>query len=223
VRPVDGLTAELGAIADEADLRGIPFVVVGAFAVRAYLRAPDRRRTADLDLVIPAASLDSMRSLLEARGYNLFRMGPWWRAQRGSGADKQVVDFCADAVVDLSSFASYPLDPADSQRKAEPGGRLLPVPPLEDVLALKLLAQREKDQVDVVALMLDAGSELDAKRFWSHVEERDLEIAVRRGWLELAATIEAGAFQQLWQERLGEPLPPGQLDRALTALQDLFA
>jgi hypothetical protein len=40
--------------------------------------------------------------------------------------------------------------------------------------------------------------------------------------VELVATIEAGAFQPLWQERLGEPLPSSKLDRVLAALQDLF-
>ena len=217
---MDRVYAELCDIVDAADAVGAPVVVIGAFAVRAYLARPDRRLTHDMDLFVAEGTRERLRGLLEARGYRVYSTGPWWRAERGAGELRHVVDIAVDAVVDVASFNSYPLDPADSRRRAEPGGPPLPVPAVEDVVALKLLAHRDKDVLDLVALMRDT-DHVDRDELGKRVSARDLETAVRRGYLEVVAAAESGQLAELWARRSNEPLPAEELARALARLHDL--
>lgn len=216
------LRTELSAILAEAHQRSIPLVVLGAFAVRTYLREPDQRLTLDLDLLAQPDALDALAELLTSRGYRVYRSNPWWRAERGSGRDRILVDIASGAVVDMASFESYPLALAEAQQRAEPGGDLIPVPPLEDLLAMKILAHRDKDILDVVALLRDAGDALDGKAFNARIEARDLEVSLRRGYLEIVAAIESGELARLWELRNGSPPPADLLPGALARLHALF-
>jgi hypothetical protein len=189
---MDPLRAELEAILAEAAQREVGLVVVGAFAVRTYLRDPDRRRTHDLDLVALPTALEALGKLLSERGYHVYPSTPWWRAERGSGRDRIIIDIGAGAVVDMASFESYPLDVAEAQPRAEPGAAPIPVPPLEDLLAMKILAHRDKDILDVIAILRDAGDAIDVHKLRRRIDARDLEIPLQRGYLAIVAAIESG-------------------------------
>ncbi len=217
------LHAELVALVEAAGERGIPLVVIGAFAVRAYLVAPDRRETRDMDFVVAEPNLAALRTLLEGRGYRVYEARPWWHAERGAGSDRRVIDVGVGAVVDMTTFDRYELDPTEATAIAEPGARALPVPSLEDVLAMKLLAHRDKDILDVAALLRDAGSRLDIARFVRRVEDRDAEIPIRRGYLAVVASAESGDLARLWTLRSGAPLPPEVLAKVLERLHTVFA
>jgi len=202
--------------------RGIPLVVVGGFAVRAYLSDPDKRTTRDLDLVVSRSTFLEIRALLEERGFRLYDTGSWWRAERGEDERRRVVDIGIDGVVDSASFESYPLAIAETRQVALPGGPVLQVPALEDLLALKLLAHRDKDILDVIALLRDAGDNVDAVRFRQQVERRDLEVPIRRGYLAVVASAESGQLAKLWSDRFGEEFPPLTLADVLRRLHTLF-
>ena len=219
---VHPLRDELTAILAEARQRAISLVVLGAFAVRTYLREPDRRLTHDLDLLTQPDALDALGELLTSRGYTVYRSAPWWRAERGSGKERMLVDIASGAVVDMASFESYPLSPAEARQRAEPGGDPIPVPQLEDLLAMKILAHRDKDILDVVALLRDAGDAIDGNAFSTRVEARDLEIPLRRGYLEIVAALESGELARLWELRTGVPSPDDLLPGALSRLHALF-
>jgi hypothetical protein len=219
---VDRLHAELCAIIEAAQRKGIGLVAVGAFAVRAHLVEPDRRRTNDIDLVVESAAQNEFRQLLEDRGYRVYETNPWWRAELDAATGRTLIDFGLDAVVDMASFESYALDTREAQRRAEPGRSAIPVPALEHVVAMKLLAHRDKDLLDLVALLRDAGDRLDAAALRANIEARDLEIAVRRGYLSLQAAAESGQLAQLWTERLGRPLLDETLAKALEQLHNIF-
>ena len=212
---------ELCQIVAEAEARGIAVVVIGAFAVRAYLVRPDRRVTQDIDVLVREEDLAQLREVLESRGYRLYPLGPWWRAERGAGADRSVVDVAIGAVVDVGSFEAYPLDPGEASRRAEPNGVMLPVPCAEDVVALKLLAHRDKDALDLIALMRDLGA-IDAAVLTRRIEARDLEIPIRRGYLEIAAAAESGELLRLWARRSSDPLSEDELAKALARLHGLL-
>jgi hypothetical protein len=216
------LRVELQAILAAAQARGIPIVVVGGAAVRTYLREPDLRRTKDLDFVVAPCGFDAALRLLDERGFRRYDTGLWWRAERGDGVDRIVADLWVGAVVDAGSYESYPLDPMEAEVRAEPGASSIPVPHLEDLLALKLLAHRDKDMLDVVALLADRASLLDAARFRRNVERRDLEVAVRRGYLAVVAALDAGDLARLWEQRFGRPLASAARDGAVAALHRLF-
>jgi hypothetical protein len=219
---VHPLQAELTAILADAQQRSIALVVLGAFAVRTYLREPDQRLTHDLDLLTPLDALPALGELLTSRGYQVYRSAPWWRGERGTGKDRILVDIAAGAVVDMASFESYPLSPSEAQERAEPGGAPIPVPPLEDLLAMKILAHRDKDILDVVALMRDAGDALDEQAFARRIEVRDLEVPLQRGYLEIVAAIDSGELARLWELRTGARPAPDLLPAALARLHALF-
>jgi len=217
---VDPLRRTLDQIVSEARAAGLPLVTIGAFAVRAYLSHPDARRTNDLDLVTTSAALPALKAILERRGFRVFASGPWWHGE-AAGPPRMVVDVAVDAVVDLTSFERYPMDLADARERLESGGALL-VPSIEDLLALKLLSARDKDILDVVALFMDARDAPDRATFLRRVEDRDLEIPVRRGYLEVIAAYGTGTLQKLWELRAGAPLDAAALGRAIEALHTLF-
>jgi hypothetical protein len=219
---VDPLLEELHAIAGEAARRSLPYVVIGAFAVRTYLGRPDRRLTRDIDLLVATGGWPGFRRLLAERGYQVYEIGPWWRAERGTGPGATGIDIAIDRVVDMGTFESYPLDPRAAASRAESGGQPIPVPGIEDLLALKLLSHRDKDLLDVLALLLDAGESLSRDRFVDAIEARDLGIPVRRGYLLLRAEIESGALLGLWAQRFGKPLDPQRAAGALSICEALF-
>jgi hypothetical protein len=214
--------SELSVILTEAGQRAIPLIVIGAFAVRTYLREPSRRLTHDLDLLAQPDTLAVLGDLLTGRGYHVYRSAPWWRAERGSGKDRILIDIASGAVVDVASFESYPLTPADACQRSELGGVPILLPVLEDLLAMKLLAHRDKDILDVVELLRDAGDSLKRDLFRDHVEARDLEVPVRRGYLETVAVIESGQLAELWELRTGTPPANNLLPAALSQLHALL-
>jgi hypothetical protein len=221
-RHVHPLQHELASILAEAQRRSIPLVVLGAFAVRTYLRDPDQRYTHDLDLLTPADWLAALREMLTSSGYQVYSSGPWWRAERTIGNERIFVDIALGSVVDMMSFESYALEPKEAQLRAEPGGELIPVPPLEDLLAMKMLAHRDKDILDIVALLRDVGENIDAKRFSESIEIRDLEVPLRKGYLEIVAAIKSGELARLWELRTGAAPPADLLPRTLALLHTLF-
>jgi hypothetical protein len=191
-------------------------------AVRTYLHDPDRRVTRDVDLLVPSQALPGFRELLEEQGYRLYCAAPWWHAERGSGETRELVDIAVDQVVDMASFERYPLDPQTCVLRSEPGGSPIPVPIVEDLLALKLLAHRDKDLLDAVALLRDQGAHIDRARLFASIKLRDLEIPIRRGQLALLAAVESGALARLWEQRLGEPLDAAHAVRVVGRLRELF-
>ncbi len=217
---MDPLLHELRAIVDEAEREGVPLMVIGAFALRTYLSDPEGRKTSDLDLLVRKDARDRITDLLRGRGFRVYPTGPWLRAER-AGEGPRIVDVALGAIVDMASFERYPLDPSRATRRAEPGGPEIPVPALEDLVAQKLIAAREKDILDVV-LVGAHGSTLDARRLSEAIDARDVEIAVRRGYLELQAAARSGRLQQLWLERVGTPLANEDLAAALSRIAAWF-
>lgn len=151
----------------------------------------------------------------------MYETGPWWRAERGTGEGRRVVDVAVERVVDMASFESYPITPERAVWRAEGAGPKIPVPSLEELLVLKLLAHRDKDMLDVIALLRDAGP-VDGERFWQGIDLEDVEVPARRGYLVLMAEIRSGGLQQLWEDRFGEPLEPRDLEVVTATLEDLF-
>ena len=219
---MDALHARLASFAVDAEERGIAVVTIGGLAMRAYLQAPDWRATGDLDLVVGKAQYDQLRALLEERGFTVYDAGPWKRAELQTGEHKRIIDVFVDAVVDLASFASYAIDARDAQRRGEPGGPSLLVPRIEHLIALKLLAHRDKDVLDVVLLLCDRAIAVDRAEFERALEIRDVEVPVRRGYLSVLAAIESGEMQRLWEARVPAPFDQGAVDHAVARLHTLF-
>ncbi len=85
-----------------------------------------------------------------------------------------------------------------------------------------MLAHRDKDVLDVIALVRDAWGTFDPVRFQRAVVDRDLEIPMRRGYLAVRGMADTGELATLWEQRTGERLAPEAVAEALTRLHTLF-
>jgi hypothetical protein len=207
---VRALLDELAAIVSLAGQRHITLAVIGACALRTYLPDPDTRKSVDADLVTTTADLPALTALLEERGYQVFSTGPWRRAER-TNHERIVFDIAVDAIVDMRSFEPYAIDwKTVTERSA------LPVLAIEDLIAQKLIAAREKDLLDVLLVAAEPSINVDGARMRSAIEARDVEIAVMRGCLEAQGAVTSGRAAELWLERYGtKPAPKVLEDAAL--------
>lgn len=204
------LLDELAAILTAARASGIPIAVIGACALRTYLSSPDRRTSVDADVLTTKAGLVALESLLTARRYHVYDLGPWRRAERN--ADRMVIDIAVDHIVDVRTFRPYAIDWTTIVNRSD-----LPVPRVEDLLAQKLVSAREKDLLDVILVASDSSVNVSPEVFARVVESNDVEVAVARGILEAEAAVRSGQMARLWAERLAEA--PPSFDGALRRLQ----
>lgn len=151
----DPIAALLGLL-DEA---GVEYAVIGGHAVNAWL---EPRFTADLDVTVhaPAAGMASLRGLLEARGYRVTREHG---TDLASGSD--FVRFVSDGTgITLEVQSAKTEFQREVVRRA---GAVVGAPRIatpEDLIVLKLIASRPKDQIDLLGLVQLDG--LD----WAYVE-----------------------------------------------------
>jgi hypothetical protein len=151
--PVQRLLLDAVQVLDELK---IPYAVMGGFAVRAW-GIP--RPTYDVDLAVAVGDHDLQRLLaaLQKAGFDVpeeFRGG--FRDIVGAMRKVKVTRFAAGAVWDVDLFmAQGPFfDAALPRRRARPfAGREVQTLAPEDVIALKLLAFRRKDQLDVEEIL----------------------------------------------------------------------
>lgn len=152
--PVQRLLLEAVAVLDRLDL---PYAVMGGFAVRAW-GVP--RPTYDADLAV-AVDHDALQRLLDGLEAADFDVPPEFRSgfrDTVAGLEKvKVTRWVEGAVWDVDLFvaAGAFFEAAMPRRRAVPIDEVevFTLAP-EDLIALKLLAFRRKDQLDVEEILL---------------------------------------------------------------------
>ena len=137
-------------------------LLIGAFAVRAY--AERRRLTTDLDFVAPRAAQSSLAALFKSLGYDYSprtRFGGV-RAIKYSGGRKIQLDVDIDSIRDENTDSIYTIPEETFRQRSQV--RIVPLEggtgvdayavPLADLLILKLMAGRDQDAADAIALIL---------------------------------------------------------------------
>lgn len=194
--------------------------VIGAFGVRAY--GSLLRRTLDLDLAVERENWSALAEVLEAQGYELGSAGLWATATKGKGEETVKIHIALDSVTDVHSALSYPL-------KVEPGVQQtiagldvsLPVFSLEGLLITKLIALRDNDVVDIVALLAQHADQVTAGRFWDRAAAAGLEMALESRLAELEEMLRDGEVDAVWWDRLGLMLDEGERGAALKVVRHL--
>ncbi|MBX3028164.1 nucleotidyl transferase AbiEii/AbiGii toxin family protein [bacterium] len=139
---------------------GSDYAIIGAHAVNCWL---EPRVTADIDVTVAAdrARLDALRARFAREG---FRVAREHGADAPSGPD--FVRFVsADGEIVIELQAAKTAFQREVVRRAVPTPLGLRVATVEDLIVLKLIADRTKDQSDLEGL-LGLGA-LD----WAHVEK----------------------------------------------------
>jgi hypothetical protein len=149
----------LGVLAQALAEADIEYAVIGGHAVNAWL---EPRFTADIDVTMTAGTpqLDRLTAALERRG---FAIAAQYGEDQPSGPDFVRFESVDPRVVLEFQSAKTRLQD-DVIRRAQQDERGLRVATPEDLIVLKLIANRPKDRIDLVGLT--ALPDLD----WAYVE-----------------------------------------------------
>jgi len=214
------LVRELEAILDACHRRGITVFVIGGFGVRAY--GSLLRRTLDLDLAVEREVWPALAEVLEAQGYHLAPAGLWVTARKGEGEGAVEIHIALDDVTDVHSALSYPVRVEPGTHQSIPDLDVaLPVFTLEGLLITKLIALRDNDVVDIVALCSQHADRVDTEGFWDRAAAAGLESALTNRLVELEEMLSSGEVNAIWWDRLGLMLDESQRQVALKVVRRL--
>lgn len=149
--------ADLAAVLERA---GIPYAVIGAHAVNVWI---EPRFTADIDVAVQASAddLERLRALLKEHGYTVARE---FGGMLPSGPDIiRCVASDGVSVVKLQ-IAKSMLQREIIRRAISAGSGAARVATVEDLIVMKLIADRPKDHVDLMGLI--ALPDID----WEYIE-----------------------------------------------------
>jgi hypothetical protein len=216
------LVRELQAILEACHRRGIAVYVIGAFGVRAY--GSLLRRSLDVDLAIEREAWPALAEVLEAQGYHLTPAGPWVTATKGEGEETVEIHVALGEVTDVHSALSYPVWVEPGAQQTIPDLNVtLPVFTLEGLLITKLIALRDNDVVDIVALLSQHADRVNAESFWDRAAAAGLESALANQLAELEEMLRGSEVEAIWWDRLGLMLDKSERQVALKAVQRLQA
>jgi hypothetical protein len=214
------LLREVQAILEACNRRGIALFVIGAFAVGAY--GSLLRRTLDLDLAVEREVWPALAEVLEGQGYRLAPAGIWVTATKGEGEGGVEIHIALGDVTDVHSALSYPVRVEPGTQRSLPDSNIvLPVFTLEGMLITKLIALRDNDVVDIVALMFRHADQIDAERFWNRAAAAGLESALEDRLAELEEMLRGGEVDAVWWDRLGLMLDESECQAALKVVRHL--
>ena len=214
--------SELQALLEACRQRDVVVFVIGGFGVRAY--GSLLRRTLDLDLAVIAGAWPALADVLKAQGYRLSSAGIWVTAIKGEGEEAVEIHIAVGDVVDVQSAARYPVGIEPGIRRSVPDLDIaVPVFTLEGLLITKLMALRDNDVVDVVALLLQHVEQVDVERFWSQVEEAGLLALLNDRLAELEEVLQSEEVNAIWWDRLGLMLDEGERWTALRVVRRMRA
>jgi hypothetical protein len=214
------LVRELQAILEACHRRGIAVYVIGAFGVRAY--GSLLRRSLDLDLAIEREAWPAVAEVLEAQGYHLTPAGPWVTATKGEGEETVEIHVALGEVTDVHSALSYPVWVEPGVQQTIPDLDVtLPVFTLEGLLITKLIALRDNDVVDIVALLSQHSDRVDAESFWGRAVAAGLESALGDRLAEVEEMLKGSEVEAIWWDRLGLMLDESERRTALEVVRRL--
>ena len=111
----------------------------------------------------------------------------------------------------VQSAARYPVGIEPGVRRSVPDLDIaVPVFTLEGLLITKLMALRDNDVVDIVALLLQHAAQVDFTRFWNQVEEAGLSPLLKDRLAEFGEMLQSEEVNAIWWDRLGLMLDDGE-------------
>jgi hypothetical protein len=209
---------DLQTITTEAKKWKIKLALIGGYAAQAYTRA--YRFTKDIDLVTTREGLWKFKSLLRDLGYT-FRDTEFGIAGSKPFNEGFIdIHISVGKILDMSTGFTYPVSQKlfNNAKKLKIAGYYeaskqlacsAPVIDIETLLLLKLIpVGREKDTVDVLALLLDKKEEINLANLVNKIKQN---IALRQHIIAQLRTyadfIRKGEAQKLWFNITGSRIP----------------
>ena len=152
-------TGDLVTLSRMLEREGIDYALIGGHAVNAWL---EPRFTGDVDIVVAAGSddFDRLKRILADQGFTVTRE---YGAEQPSGPDFVRFESASSPLV-IEVQAAKTRFQGEAIRRATPGASGARIATVEDLIVMKLIADRPKDQVDLVGLV--TLPEID----WAYVE-----------------------------------------------------
>lgn len=141
-------TGDLAALSSMLEREAIEYALIGGHAVNAWL---EPRFTADVDIVVAAGSddFDRLKRVLAGEG---FTVTGEHGADQPSGPDFVRLESDGSPLV-LEVQAAKTLFQQEVIRRASIGAAGARIATVEDLIVMKLIADRAKDQVDLLGLV----------------------------------------------------------------------
>lgn len=174
---------DLKKLVEEAKEWTLKLVLIGGYAIRAYTKP--RRFTKDLDFVTIREGLGQMKGFLHHMNYE-YKSGEFWLSGSKKLNETWIdLHMSIDKVHDITTGYDYPVTPnffkSSQKRKItayfEENSYLslqAQICPIEDLLIMKLIPMRDKDLVDVIALILDSHDQIKPSRLYQIIHEANL-------------------------------------------------
>jgi hypothetical protein len=222
---------DLKNIIEEAEKWGIKLVLIGGYAVRAYTKG--YRFTKDIDLVTTKEALGNLKALLKSSGYSCRD------TEFGVAGSKKFNEGFIDMhisvgrIFDMSTGLTYPvtddlflnakkLKITGYHKASEQHACMAPVVDLETLLVLKSIPTgRIKDRIDVLALLLDKGEEINPAVLISRIpEEVDFREHLVSQLRSYADFVRRGEADKSWFNTTGSRLPSTEKRKILRFIRE---
>jgi len=207
---------DLKAILDKAREWEIQLLVIGGWAVNAYVGA--YRYTKDIDLVMKAVDRGSLKALLKQHDYDVEDIKFYIAGQKERKDIQVKIHISIGDIVDTSR--GYPLRYSIDEN-AYRNAPLLPIRgrypqcreyeldapifPINNLFITKLLpVGRERDVVDFVSLILRRGKALDVDFIAKEVVKNNLLDAIESRIEDTAHDVESGDLEKVWMDYTGQ-------------------
>ena len=223
---------ELERIVGEARKWRLKLLVIGGYAVRAYTSG--YRATKDIDCVISKEETGGLVALLKKLGYVVKETEFGLTGKRKINHQYIDLHISVGEIYDVSTGERYPVNKEtfNNAELLEISGHhketktkvKAHVISLEELLILKLMTRkRDKDIVDIVALLIDKGNKIRTDNFVKIAQRVNLSRHIRDSLLFLIGQIRTHDARKIWFSITGKILmrkTENELTRKLRNLEE---
>jgi len=224
---------DLKAILDKAKEWEIELLVIGGWAVNAYVGA--YRYTKDIDLVVKRVNLGDLKALLKQQGYDVEDRKIYVAGQKATEDVQLKIHISIGDIVDTSrgSALKYSID-ENAYRNApllpirnyhlQCGEYELeaPILPLYNLFITKLLpVGRDLDLTDVISMILQYGKELQMDFIANEVRKNDLTNAIQSRIEDASHDVRSGKLDEIWMAQVGTRISKKNRRQILVFLREL--
>jgi len=224
---------DLKAILDKAKEWGVELLIIGGWAVNAYVGA--YRYTKDIDLVVKTVDLGHLKALLKQHGYDVEDKQIYIRGEKRAEDVQLKVHISIGDIVDTSrgsalkysvdenAYRNAPLLPIRSFHSQCREYELeAPILPLNNLFITKLLpVGRDLDVADVVSMILQHGKELPMDFIANEVRKNDLTDAIQSRIEDVSHDVRSGKLDEIWRAQVATRISKKDRRQILVFLREL--